>query len=70
MLLTAVVGWLPLLVLSGVEGLTLSADPRESFLLDFSSYGRYVVASPLFILTGTVCLPYLTSAVRQLVETG
>lgn len=49
-LLTAVVGWLPLLILCSLEGLALSANPRESFLLDLSSYGRYVVASPAFVL--------------------
>ena len=69
-LLAAVLGWLPLLVLSSVEGLALSANPRESFLLDLSSYGRYLVASPVFVLAGAVYPPYLTSAARQLVETG
>jgi hypothetical protein len=69
-LLTAVVGWVPLLALSSLEGLALPADPRESFLLDFSSYGRYVVASPLFVLAGSIYLPYLSHAVRQLVDTG
>ena len=39
-LLVAVLGWLPLLLLSGVQGLALSANARESFLLDVSSYGR------------------------------
>jgi hypothetical protein len=69
-LLTAVIGWLPLLLLSSVEGLALSANPRESFLLDLSSYARYVVASPIFVLAGSIYRPYLTSAVRQLVDTG
>src|SRR5262245_59313759 len=69
-LLAAVVGWVPLLVLASVQGLATSANPRESLLLDLSSYGRYVIASPAFVLAGAVYLPYLTAAVRQLVETG
>ena len=69
-LLAAVLGWLPLLLLSSVEGLVLSANPHESFLTDLSSYGRYAIASPAFVLAGAVYVPYLTSAVRQLVETG
>jgi hypothetical protein len=69
-LLAAVLGWLPLLLLSSVEGLALSANPRESFLLDLSSYARYVVALPVFVLAGSVYRPYLTTAVRQLVDAG
>ena len=69
-LLAAVLGWPPLLMLSSVEGLAWSGNPRESFLLDLSSYGRYAIASPVFVLAGAVYVPYLTAAVRQLVETG
>lgn len=69
-LLTAIVGWLPLLLLSSVEGLALSPNPHESLLLDFHSYGRYVIAAPLFVLAGSVYLPYLTAAVRELVDSG
>jgi hypothetical protein len=69
-LLTGAVLWLPLAILSAIQGLAIAAHPRESFLLDVATYGRYLVAAPLFVLAGSVCLPQLAMAVRQFVDAG
>lgn len=69
-LLTAVVSWVPLAILAAIQGHAVSGDAHESLLLDAGAYGRYLVASPLFVLAGSVYLPRLGFTVRQFVDAG
>jgi hypothetical protein len=60
------IAWVPLAVLSAVEGLALGPTRRLSFLLDFSAYARFLIALPLLILAESFALPLLAHIVRHL----
>ena len=69
-LLVGLIAWLPLLLLSAVEGLALRPDPRESMLLDMAAHARYLISLPLLVLAEAVCLPWLASIARQFGDMG
>lgn len=46
----ALVSWLPMVILAGVQGLALDGGPERSMLLDFPSHARFLLAVPLFIV--------------------
>src|SRR5262249_12435084 len=52
--LFALVTWLPLVILGALQGLALNDVPRRSVLLDYTLYGRYLIALPLFVLAENV----------------
>jgi len=54
--------WVPLLVLSLIEGRAMGATPRESFLLDFATYARFFLAIPLLFVAEAVAGPRLRAA--------
>src|SRR5687767_4220742 len=64
-LLLAVIAWVPLVLLSAVEGLALRPDPRESMLLDIAAHARYLIGLPLLVIAEAVCLPQLASIARH-----
>ena len=51
--------WVPLLVLTLIEGRALGPTPRESFLLDFATYARFFIAIPLLFLAEVIVGPRL-----------
>jgi hypothetical protein len=69
-LLVGVIAWVPLVLLSAVEGLALRSDPRESMLLDIAAHARYLIALPLLVIAEAVCLPGLASIARHFSEIG
>ena len=54
--------WVPLLILALIEGQALGPTPRESFLLDFSTYARFFLAVPLLFLSEVIVGPRLQGA--------
>ena len=66
--LAALVAWVPLALLSAIEGLALGPTRHQSMLLDFAAYGRYLVAGPAFVYAGVWILPQLTRVVRQFLD--
>jgi hypothetical protein len=62
--------WLPLLVLSFIEGVALGPTPEQSFLLDFASYARFFVAFPMLIVAEVLIGPRLTIAGLHFVRSG
>ena len=62
--------WVPLALLSAMEGLAIRDNPRESLLLDVSAYSRYLIALPLLIMAEHVALPILTRIVRHFAASG
>jgi hypothetical protein len=48
--LFALISWLPLVALAGVQGLAINDDPERSVLMDFSTYARFLLAVPLLIV--------------------
>jgi hypothetical protein len=63
--------WVPLLVLSFVDGKALELqNPRQSLLLDFATYARFFLAVPLLIVAEVIIGPRLTAAGHQFVQGG
>lgn len=48
--LFALVSWLPLVILAGIQGNALNGGPERSMLLDYPSHARFLLAVPLFIV--------------------
>ncbi|HWN17476.1 MAG TPA: hypothetical protein VNO19_01060 [Gemmatimonadales bacterium] len=69
-LLVGAIAWLPLLLLSAIEGLALRQDPRESMLLDIAAHARYLIGLPLLVIAEAVCLPGLASIARHFGDMG
>jgi hypothetical protein len=64
------IAWLPLVLLSALQGLALSPDPRKSMLLDIGAHARYLVALPLLVIAEAICLPGLAAIARQFSAMG
>jgi len=64
------VTWVPLLILSALEGHALGPTPEESFLLDFAAYVRFFVTVPLLIIAELIVGPRLTTAGLQFIRAG
>ncbi len=62
----ALVSWLPLLILSALQGLVL-ANVKIPFLYDPAVYSRFLVAVPLLILAEVVISPRLAAATNQFI---
>jgi len=62
--------WLPLLVLSFLEGIALGPSPEQSFLLDFSTYARFFIGFPMIIIAEVMIGPRLTIAGLHFVNSG
>jgi hypothetical protein len=69
-LLTALIAWAPLMLLSALERGVRPPDPHESVLVDFAAYGRYLVAAPVFTYAGSVILLRLGGVVREFSDGG
>jgi len=62
--------WLPLVLLSLRDDLALGHHVRIPLLLDFATYGRFLLALPLFVMAEIVIDPGIRLAVRQFVDAG
>ncbi|MGZ8398803.1 MAG: hypothetical protein ACXWWN_07190 [Gemmatimonadales bacterium] len=69
-LLFGLIAWVPLVLLSAVEGLALGPNPRESMLLDIAAHARYLISLPLMVIAEAVCLPALASIARHFGDMG
>ena len=56
------VTWVPLLILAWWEGLAVGPTPRESLLLDFAAFARFLVAVPLVFIAEVIIGPRVTAA--------
>ena len=65
---TALVMWVPLAILSAVQGLAMGRSPAESFLYDYMAYGRYLVAAPALASAGILVLPMLSRVVGHFLD--
>ena len=65
-----IITWLPLVTLASLQDLALGAQPKQSLLLDFFSYARFLLAVPMLILGETFCSKELALVVKQFVLTG
>jgi len=69
-LLFALVSWLPLVALASAQGFAINEDPRQSLLMDFTVYARFLVAVPLFIIGESVASGRYSMIVDYLVRSG
>ena len=56
-LLTILIAWAPLFVLSLVESLALGENKLGSLIGDLTALSRYLIVAPLFILAGEYTIP-------------
>src|ERR1700719_1374881 len=64
----ALLSWLPLLVLSALEGNVLGRSVAIPFLLDVEAHVRFLVAMPLLIIAELVVHQRMRPVVRQFLE--
>lgn len=62
--------WVPLFILSALDGFALGPTPRQSFLLDLATYARFFIAVPLLFVAEVVVGPRLAAAGWQFVQAG
>ena len=64
------VTWVPLLILAWWEGLAVGPTPRQSLLLDFAAFARFLVAVPLVFIAEVIIGPRVTAAGLHFVCAG
>jgi len=64
------VTWVPLLILAWWEGLAVGPTPRQSLLLDFAAFARFLVAVPLVFIAEVIIGPRVTAAGLHFVRAG
>jgi hypothetical protein len=69
-IITIIITWVPLLLLSALNGEAVGPTPRTSFLLDFDAYARFFLAIPLIIAAEAVVGPRLRNAGLRFVNGG
>jgi hypothetical protein len=69
-LLAVAVSWLPLALLTALQGDFIQSDSANSFLFDLGVHARFLLAAPLLILAEAVCVPRLAAIADQFIETG
>jgi hypothetical protein len=68
--LVVLIGWFPIALLAGLQDLIYGGNSFHSFLLDFGSFARYVVAAPLFIIAESVCFPKFERIILHFRDSG
>src|SRR5262249_23729286 len=69
-LVLAGLAWLPLLVLSLAQGLAVGKEVQVPLLEDVSSYARFLVAIPVFVVAGPLIDRVISIVISQLVSSG
>jgi hypothetical protein len=69
-LVAALITWVPLLILAGLQGLAFGHKVPVPFLRDFSGYSRFLLAVPLLLLAENVLGPRIAEAAAHFVTSG
>lgn len=69
-ILAALITWLPLLVLSAIQGRAFGHAIPVSFAHDFSTYSRFLLAVPLLLLAENILGPRIAEAAAHFVTSG
>jgi hypothetical protein len=64
------IAWLPLIALSFWEGLAFGPTPRESLMLDFATFARFLIAVPLLFIAELTIGPRIAAAGQQFLRAG
>ncbi|HEY2169020.1 MAG TPA: hypothetical protein VGJ30_05300 [Candidatus Angelobacter sp.] len=68
--MAALLTWLPLLILSAIEGRAWGHSVPVTFLRDFGAYTRFLLAVPLLVFAENVLGPRIAQAAAHFVESG
>src|SRR5881628_346602 len=68
--LSILIGWLPLMLLAGLQDLVYGGNSLHKFLLDFGSLARYGVAAPLLIIAESSCFPKFEKIIFHFRDSG
>jgi hypothetical protein len=69
-LLSIVATWIPLLILSALQGNATGHLVSVPFLRDFAVHARFLLSVPLLLLAETLLGPHLAHAASQFVDSG
>ncbi|TIO04491.1 hypothetical protein [Mesorhizobium sp.] len=69
-MIVGAVGWAPLLVLAGIQNVTMHTDGITSLLWDAGVHARYLIAAPLLVLAEAQCALRLNAIVRHFADAG
>ena len=69
-LLAAMLTWLPLLILSQMQGLAFGHSIPLSFLKDFSAYTRFLLAIPLLLVAESIIGPRIAETAAHFIKSG
>src|SRR5215831_503538 len=69
-LLVMLIGWMPLLVLTTVQGIAQDSGDPGAFLADIAVHARSLLAAPMLIVAVAVCAPRLDAIARQFLDAG
>ncbi len=70
MILAILVGWIPLVLLAGLQDHVYGGDSLPDLLLDIGSFVRYVVAVPLFVAAEAVCFARFEQIILHFKDSG
>lgn len=62
--------WVPMLVLSAIQGTAWGSSVRMAFLKDLSAYTRFLLAVPLLLAAETVVGPLIADAAEHFILSG
>jgi hypothetical protein len=66
----ALITWVPLLILAGMQGFAFGHNVPVPFLSDFSGYTRFLLAVPLLLLAENILGPRIAEAAAHFVRSG
>ncbi|RWP54833.1 hypothetical protein [Mesorhizobium sp.] len=69
-MIVGAVGWAPLLVLAGIQNVTMHTGGITPLLWDAGMHARYLIAAPLLVLAEALCAPRLNAIVRHFADAG
>ena len=69
-LMAALLTWLPLFVLSALQGRAFGRSVPVSFIRDFSTYTRFLLAVPLLVMAENIVGPRIADAAAYFVTSG
>jgi hypothetical protein len=69
-ILAATLAWLPLLILSLIQGVAYGDKVPVPFLRDFSTYSRFLLALPLLLLAEIILGPRIAESAAHFVTSG
>lgn len=69
-IVAVLIAWLPLAVLTAIQGDFLHEIRGHSFLPDFSIHARFLIAVPMLILAESMCAPRMAAIVRHFLDAG